>query len=87
LKLPFPALASFAVLMSSAGSIGCQIVHVYKDHGISGAKGRDRRPEFDRLLRDATQRKCGELRRESSEICERNLYALRETSYCGIHPA
>src|SRR6516225_666976 len=30
---------------------------VYKDHGISGAKGRDKRPEFDRLLRDAAQRK------------------------------
>ena len=37
--------------------MGCEIVHVYKDHGISGAKGRDRRPEFDRLLRDAAQRK------------------------------
>jgi DNA invertase Pin-like site-specific DNA recombinase len=37
--------------------MGCEIVHVYKDHGISGAKGRDGRPEFDRLLRDAAQRK------------------------------
>jgi DNA invertase Pin-like site-specific DNA recombinase len=37
--------------------MGCEIVRVYKDHGISGAKGRDRRPEFDRLLRDAAQRK------------------------------
>ena len=35
----------------------CQIARVYKDHGISGAKGRDGRPEFDRLLRDAAQRK------------------------------
>ena len=35
----------------------CEIVGIYRDHGISGAKGRDRRPEFDRLLRDATQRK------------------------------
>jgi DNA invertase Pin-like site-specific DNA recombinase len=30
---------------------------VYKDHGISGAKGRDRRPQFDRLLKDAASRK------------------------------
>jgi DNA invertase Pin-like site-specific DNA recombinase len=37
--------------------MGCEIVRVYKDHGISGAKGRDGRPEFDRLLRDAAQRK------------------------------
>jgi DNA invertase Pin-like site-specific DNA recombinase len=37
--------------------MGCEIVRVYKDHGISGAKGRDKRPEFDRLLHDAAQRK------------------------------
>jgi hypothetical protein len=29
---------------------GCDIVHVYKDHGISGAKGRDKRPAFLRPL-------------------------------------
>src|SRR6266851_5263721 len=37
--------------------IGCKIVKVYKDHGISGAKGRDKRPAFDALCRDATQRR------------------------------
>jgi DNA invertase Pin-like site-specific DNA recombinase len=37
--------------------MGCEIVHVYKDHGISGAKGRDGRPAFDRMCRDAAQRK------------------------------
>ena len=36
-----------------AGRLGCEIVQVYKDHGISGAKGRDKRPAFDRLCRDA----------------------------------
>ena len=40
-----------------AGRMGCEIVRVYKDHGISGAKGRDGRPEFDRLIRNAAQRK------------------------------
>jgi DNA invertase Pin-like site-specific DNA recombinase len=44
-------------LREVARRMGCEIVRVYKDHGISGAKGRDRRPEFDRLLRDAAQRK------------------------------
>jgi hypothetical protein len=39
------------------GRMGCEIVKVYKDHGISGAKGRDKRPAFHRLCRDATQRK------------------------------
>jgi DNA invertase Pin-like site-specific DNA recombinase len=33
-----------------------QIVHVYKDHGISGAKGRDRRPAFDALHKAAVRR-------------------------------
>src|SRR3954452_18650813 len=40
-----------------AGRMGCEIVKVYKDHGISGAKGRDKRPAFDALCRDATQRR------------------------------
>jgi DNA invertase Pin-like site-specific DNA recombinase len=44
-------------LREVGGRMGCEIVCVYKDHGISGAKGRDGRPEFDRLLRDAAQRK------------------------------
>jgi DNA invertase Pin-like site-specific DNA recombinase len=44
-------------LRQVASCMGCEIVRVYKDHGISGAKGRDGRPEFDRLLRDAAQRK------------------------------
>lgn len=35
----------------------CEIVQVYKDHGISGAKGRDKRPAFNSLIRDAAQRK------------------------------
>ena len=37
--------------------MGCEIVKVYKDHGISGAKGRDKRPAFNALIRDAAQRK------------------------------
>jgi DNA invertase Pin-like site-specific DNA recombinase len=44
-------------LREVAGRMGCEIVRVYKDHGISGAKSRDGRPEFDRLIRDAAQRK------------------------------
>src|ERR1700726_4232024 len=43
-------------LREIAGRMGCNIVHVYKDHGISGAKGRDKRPAFDRLCRDAAKR-------------------------------
>ena len=36
---------------------GWQIVEVYTDHAFSGAKGRDQRPAFDALCRDATRRK------------------------------
>jgi len=43
-------------LREIAGRIGCEIVKVYKDHGISGAKGRDKRPAFDALCRAATRR-------------------------------
>jgi DNA invertase Pin-like site-specific DNA recombinase len=43
-------------LREIAGRMGCDIVHVYKDHGVSGAKGRDKRPAFDRLCRDAAKR-------------------------------
>ncbi len=43
-------------LRDVAGRMGCDIVHVYKDHGISGAKGREKRPAFDRMCRDAAKR-------------------------------
>jgi DNA invertase Pin-like site-specific DNA recombinase len=43
-------------LREVAGRMGCEIVKVYKDHGISGAKGRDKRPAFDAMCRDATKR-------------------------------
>jgi DNA invertase Pin-like site-specific DNA recombinase len=44
-------------LREIAGRMGCEIIEVYKDHGISGAKGREKRPAFDRLCRDAAKRK------------------------------
>jgi DNA invertase Pin-like site-specific DNA recombinase len=43
-------------LRAVAERMGCEIVKVYKDHGISGAKGREKRPAFDALCRDATKR-------------------------------
>jgi hypothetical protein len=41
-------------LREAAERSGLKIVKVYRDHGISGAKGRDKRPGFDALCRDAT---------------------------------
>jgi DNA invertase Pin-like site-specific DNA recombinase len=43
-------------LREIAGRMSCEIVKVYKDHGISGAKGRDKRPQFDALCRAAARR-------------------------------
>lgn len=36
---------------------GWTVVAEYEDAGISGAKGRDKRPGFDRMLKDATRRR------------------------------
>jgi DNA invertase Pin-like site-specific DNA recombinase len=43
-------------LRGVAARMGCEIVKVYRDHGISGTKGRDGRPQFDALCRDAARR-------------------------------
>lgn len=34
-----------------------ELVEIYQDEGISGAKGRDKRPEFNRLCKDMVRRK------------------------------
>src|SRR5260370_39133039 len=52
-------------LREVASRIGCEIVKVYKDHGISCAKGRDKRSAFDALCQDATRRRCDIVRAES----------------------
>jgi DNA invertase Pin-like site-specific DNA recombinase len=36
---------------------GWQVVEEYNDAGISGAKGRDKRPSLDRMLKDASRRR------------------------------
>src|ERR1700745_1551299 len=43
-------------LRQVAERAGWDVVKVYKDHGISGAKGREKRPQFDALHRDAPAR-------------------------------
>ena len=45
------------VLEAVAERRGWPIVVVYEDRGISGAKGRDSRPGFDAMLKDATRRR------------------------------
>jgi len=43
-------------LRAVAARAGWEIVEVYSDHGISGAKSRKDRPALDRLLKDASRR-------------------------------
>src|SRR6266571_7949163 len=43
-------------LRQAAERASWQVAKLYKDHGISGAKGRNGRPAFDALCRDATKR-------------------------------
>jgi DNA invertase Pin-like site-specific DNA recombinase len=44
-------------LREVASRMGVEIVKVYRDHGISGAKGRKDRPAFDALCKDAAKRR------------------------------
>ena len=50
-------IMSFVCPIARASFHLWQIVEVYEDAGISGAKGRDKRPDYDRLCRDANRRK------------------------------
>jgi DNA invertase Pin-like site-specific DNA recombinase len=43
-------------LRQAAERAGWQVTKVYKDHGITGAKGRDKRPAFDALHKAAARR-------------------------------
>ena len=43
-------------LQEVANRSGWEVVDTYTDEGISGSKGRDKRPEFDRLLKDGNRK-------------------------------
>ena len=45
------------ILREYAINKGYTITREYSDKGISGAKGRDKRPQFDELIKDATRKK------------------------------
>lgn len=44
-------------LEAAAAARGWSVVAVYADVGISGAKGRDKRPQLDLMLKDAVRRR------------------------------
>lgn len=55
---------------------GWELVGIYEDAGISGAKGRDKRPAFDQLLKDATARKVNMIAAWSVDRLGRSLQDL-----------
>jgi DNA invertase Pin-like site-specific DNA recombinase len=63
-------------LNAVAGRSGWQIVGTYEDAGISGAKGWEQRPGFDRLLKDATARKVDMIAAWSVDRLGRSLQDL-----------
>jgi DNA invertase Pin-like site-specific DNA recombinase len=63
-------------LEAVAARSGWEIVGTYEDAGISGAKGRDKRPGFDRLLKDATARKVDMIAAWSVDRLGRSLQHL-----------
>jgi len=63
-------------LEAVAARSGWQVVGIYEDAGISGAKGRDQRPGFDRMLKDATARKINMIAAWSVDRLGRRLQDL-----------
>src|SRR5262247_3445320 len=57
---------------------GHTVVDVFKDQGISGAKGRDQRPAFDALLKAAVRREIDMIAVWSSDRLGRSLKHLIE---------
>lgn len=58
---------------------GWQVGEVYEDFGISGAKGRDKRPALDRLLKDASRRRIDVVMAWSIDRVGRSLVDLLST--------
>jgi DNA invertase Pin-like site-specific DNA recombinase len=61
-----------------AARAGHTVVKVYDDIGISGAKGRDQRPQFDAMLKAAVRREFDMLAVWSSDRLGRSLRHLVE---------
>ena len=76
------------VLARVAGHRGWLIVQTYEDQGISGAKGRDQRPAFDAMLKDAVRRRYNILMVWSIDRLGRSVLhvanALAELDAAGI---
>src|SRR5499427_6050068 len=67
---------------------GWEIVETYSDAGISGSKGRDKRPSLDRMLNDAKRRKFDVAMAWAIDRLGRSLIDLlgtiQELEACGV---
>jgi len=63
-------------LEEMAARAGWQVVEVYADEGISGTKGRERGPAFDRMLKAALRRKFDMIAAWSVDRLGRSLQDL-----------
>ncbi len=63
-------------LRDAAGRAGWQVVEEYVDRGISGAKGRDRRPAFDRMCKAVARREIDVVMAWSVDRLGRSLQEL-----------
>jgi DNA invertase Pin-like site-specific DNA recombinase len=63
-------------LVTACEARGWRIVEEFQDKGISGAKGREKRPGFDRLFRAATTRKIDVVAAWSVDRLGRSLQDL-----------
>jgi len=68
-----------AALKEVAERRGWEVVEVYIDHRISGTKGRNKRPGFDQMLKDANHRKFDVVMAWSIGLMGRSLRNLLET--------
>jgi DNA invertase Pin-like site-specific DNA recombinase len=63
-------------LRATAEQAGHEVVAVYRDAGISGAKGRDKRPGFDAMHKDAARRRFDVVMAWSVDRLGRSLQGL-----------
>jgi DNA invertase Pin-like site-specific DNA recombinase len=63
-------------LQSAAERHGWRVFEVYADEGISGAKGREKRPAFDRMLKAAVRREFDVIMAWSVDRLGRSLQDL-----------
>ena len=78
------------VLAEVAARRGWEVVATYEDHAVSGAASREKRPSFDRMLKDAARRRFDVLMIAAVDRLGRSTatvsVALADLAAAGIEP-